>query len=288
MTTEPKQATVPDDIDLFLLVERAILFFGKYKWVFTIAAIIGLLLGYYFYRIIPPTYKSRMIVHSFTLANQEEIQIVKNWNELLAKKEYKSLARELNCPEEVLKKLKKIKADEIQQVFSQVNPNGFIIDVLVTANLVLPILEKGIVYGFENNHYIRERLEMKKAGLRDLILKTSAEIKKLDSAKTTLENIIGGRERPSSSIIIDGSSINRQLIEMNEKLLGFKESLEFTRAVQVLQGLEAFHRPAGPKLIPWLIIGLLFSLAVAWLYAFISSIHEGLKARARERQVNSS
>lgn len=280
MTADHKPSENTDDIDLFILIERAIVFFRKYRLVFIFSALGGMALGFFFYKTIPRTYKSRMVVHSFTLTNQEEIQVVKNWNALLTGGEHSALSSILNTPVEVLGKVKKIKAEEIQQVFSQVNPNGFTIDALVTDNSILPQLQKGLVYGFENNGYIKERLAVKRAGLEELIDKTAAEIKKLDSTKENLENIIGGKGHSSSSLIIDGSSINRQLIEMNEKLLSFRESLKFTNAVQVLQGFEAFRKPAGPHLIPWLIIGLMTGLALAYVYALIHSISSGLKARA--------
>jgi hypothetical protein len=273
-----------EDIDLFLLIERSILFFRKYRWVFIIAIVLGIASGIYFYLTIPKTYRSRMVVHSFFLTNQEEIQIVNNWNDLLKKKEYDPLVKELHCDEALLHKVKLIKAKEIQQVFSQVNPNGFTIDVLVTDNGVLDELQKGLVYGFENNTYIKERLDVKKAAFRELIDKTSEEIQKLDSTKKIVENIISGKERSSPSLIIDGSSVNRQLIEMNEKLLSFRESLEFTKAIQVLQGFEKFSQPDGPKLIPWLVIGLLVFLSMGYIYALISSIKHGLKIRAINRQ----
>ena len=283
MTADQKHAENADDIDLFVLIERAIVFFKKYRLVFILFALGGIALGFFFYKTIPRTYKSRMVVHSFTLTNQEEIQVVKNWNELLTKGEHAALSSILNCPAQVLGKVKKLKAEEIQQVFSQVNPNGFTIDALVTENAILPQLQKGIIYGFENNGYIKERLEVKRAGLKELIDKTAAEIKKLDSTKSNLENIIGGKGHSSSPLIIDGSSINRQLIEMNEKLLSFRESLQFTNAVQVLQGFEAFRKPAGPHLIPWLIIGLMVGLAMGYVFALIHSINTGLQARARKR-----
>jgi hypothetical protein len=57
--------------------------------------------------------------------------------------------------------------------------------------------KKGLVYGFENNAYIKERLDVKKAAFRELIDKTSAEIQKLDSTKKIVENIISGKERSS-------------------------------------------------------------------------------------------
>jgi hypothetical protein len=278
------EAGLSEDIDLFLLIERSICFFRKYRLIFFIAIVLGISSGFFFFLSIAKTYKSRLIVHSFLLTNQEEIQIVSNWNELLKKGERKTLSIAFNCDDSILRKVKRIKAAEIQQVFSQQNPNGFTIDVIVTDNSVLEELQKGLVYGFENSEYIKERLAVKKAALRELIDKTSAEIQKLDSTKKIVENIIGGKGKSSSSLIIDGSSVNRQLIEMNEKLLSFREGLQFTNAVQVLQSFGKFNRPDNPKLIPWLVIGLLVFLSLAYLYALIRSINEGLKTRAARRE----
>jgi hypothetical protein len=276
---EKNLKSASEDIDLLLLIERCVLFFRKYKWTFIIATIAGVVLGTGFYFSLSKVYKSRLIAHSFMLTNQEEIEIVDNWNELLKKKEYTALASAFHCPENILHPLKKIKAEEIQKVFTPSNPNGFSIEVTVTDNAILPELQKGIIYGLENSEYVRERTAIKRANLQELINKTSHEIMKLDSTKETMERIINGQGPSSPSLIIDGSSVNRQLIEMNEKLLYFKESLQFSNAVQVLQSFSRFKQPAGPKLVVWLFIGLLVCLSLAWLYTLFHSISLRLKTR---------
>ena len=280
MTTASKTNIESDDIDLLLLLERSILFFKKYKWVFIAAIVLGLTAGYLFYRSIPKTYKSRLIVHSFILTNQEQLQIVDNWNQLLKKGEYAALSEIFQCSETIFYKVKELTGKEILQVFTPQNPNGFIIDAVVTDNSVLDSLQKGIVLGFENSEYIRERLFLKRQGLNELIEKTTAEIQKLDSTKRIMERIIAGKQSVSSSLIVDGSSINRQLIEMNEKLLSFKESLRFTDAVQVFQNFSKFKRPAGPNLFVWLFLGLVFFVALAYMFALVNSIQAKLRRRA--------
>jgi hypothetical protein len=273
-----------EDIDLLLLLERFILFFKKYKWIFITALVLGIVSGYSFYRfMIPKTYRSRIILHSFILANPEEIQIVNNWNRLLKQKEYKSLALALGCSQNVLARVKDLKAKEIQLAFTPSNPNGFTIDAIVTDNTFLDSLQAAIVYGFENGEYIRDKLKIKKASLTELIDKTTKEILKLDSTKRIMERIIGGNVTSSSSLIVDGSSINRQLIEMNEKLLSFKENLQFTNAVQVLQGFSKFDKPNGPNLVPWLVIGIFFFMVLAWVYTLFSHVNQKLRQRAKER-----
>ena len=270
-----------DDIDLIALVARMISFLKTNKWIFLVATIVtGLLLGYLRYRSLPTVYKSRLIIHSFILTNQNDIQIVANWNALLKSGDCKALSGTLNLAEDVLGKVKQIKAEEIQKVFTPTNPNGFTIDVFVTDNSILEDLEKGIVYGFDNSDYVKDRLIAKRNRLRELIDKTGIELKKLDSTKKLIENIISGRGSSSSSLIVDASNINRQWIEMNEKFLSLKEELEFTNAVQVLQGFSKFKKPAGPNLYLWLFLGLISSLCIACICTLVLSINRQFKKRS--------
>ena len=278
--------TVPqtEDIDLLLLIERSVLFFRKYKWIFIIAALLGISLGIFGYFAITKTYKSRLILHSFILTNPEQIEIINNWNNLLKKKEYDELAAAFNCNKNIFHRLKQMKVSEIQKVYSPNNPNGYYIDVIVTNNSVLDELQKGIFSGLENNEYIKRRLAARRADLQEMIGKVQQEIIKLESTKTQMEKIIGGKEKSSSSLIIDGSSINRQWIDMTERLLGYRQELKFTSAAQVLQSFSKFKKPAGPKLVPLIVLGLILFLAIAYLYALYSSVKEKLKARSLSRK----
>jgi LPS O-antigen subunit length determinant protein (WzzB/FepE family) len=276
----------PEDIDIILLMERAILFFKRYRNLFIGSAIAGIALGLIFFFCLPKSYKSKMIVHSFMLTNQEEIEISSNWNDLLKSGEYETLSHILICRKETLQKVKSIKTAEIQKVFTPVNPNGFSVEVTVADNGILSELEKGIVFGFENSPYVRDRIETKKAELKDLINKTSTEVLKLDSTKELIENILKGKGSSSSSFIINGSDINRQWIDMNQKLLSLKEELQFTSAVQVLQDFSSFSHPAGPKASVWVIVGLLVFLSLAYLYALFNSISGKIRNKPESKSLS--
>ncbi len=273
-----------DDIDLVALLERSILFFKKNKWIFLAAILLGLLLGFLRYRSLPVVYKSRLILQSTILTNQNDIQIVANWNALLKSGDYTALATAFNLNEDIICKVKQIKAEEILKVFTPTNPNGFTIDVLVTDISTLADLQKGIVFGFDNSDYVKDKLIAKRIRLRELIDKTSIELKKLDSTKKAVENIINGKGSGSSSLIIDGSNFNRLWIELNEKLLSLKEELNFSNAVQVLQSFSQFRKPAGPNLFVWLFLGLISCLSIAYLYALLRSINQKLKNRTLIRK----
>lgn len=274
-----------DDIDLVVLLERSISFLKKYKWVFIAAAIIGLVAGFLCYRSLPKVYKSRLILQSTILSNQNAIQIVTNWNALLKSGEHTELAAAFNCKEDMLNKVKEIKAEEIQKIFTPNNPNGFILTAMVTDVSILDDLQKGIVYGFNNSESVKDKLDSKRNRLRELIDKTNAEIQRLDSTNRTVGNILNGN-RSGSSLMIDVSGISRQLIELNEKNLFFKEELKFTNAIQILQGFSKFKRPVGPNLFVWLFLGLAFCFSIAFLYTLFSSVNQKLKRSIRLPKVS--
>jgi|ERR1043165_9053232 hypothetical protein len=271
---------LPDDIDLFVLIERTILFFKKYKWIFLVAFLLGLATGIVSYKKLPNVYKSRLVLQSFTLSNPNFIQIIDNWNSLLKKGEHKSLAEAFNCSEKTLSEVKQIKASEVQKIFTQNNPNGIYIDVFIRDNALLPELQNGIIYGLENNEYVKQQLGVKRENLRQLIKQVSIEITKLDSTKNKVERIIGSRQGGSSSLMIDVSGLHGQLIGLNEKLLSLQQDLKFTSAVQVLQSFSKFSKPAGPNLIVTLGVSIIGFLALAYIVTLIRSINTRLKNRS--------
>jgi len=279
--------TQPDDIDLFALFERSLLFFKRNRWILLTGTLLGVLVGFLKYSSLPTIYKSRMIVSSSLLSNQNYIQIAANWNALLKSGDHATLAVLFNTHDNVLEKVKQIKAEEIQKIFSVNNPNGFIIDVWITDISMLDKLQKGILYGFDNSDYVKDRLMAKRNKLHELIKKTSYEIKWLDSTKKMVENILVGKETSSSPLIVDGSSISRQLVDIHEKLLSYEEELRFTDAVQVLQSFSKFKNPAGPNLYKWLLLGLISGLSVSYLIALFRSVNQKLKTRARLQALSS-
>jgi hypothetical protein len=281
MNIASKNTEISDDIDLLVLIERSLAFVKRYKWTFILAVLLGLSAGYLFYRSQPRVYKSKMILHSFLLTNQELIAIGENWNELLRKHEYPTLAKLFNCSESMLRQVKQIKPQEIQKIFTPTNPNGFYVNVTVTDNAILDSLEKAIVYGYQNTPYIRQKVDLKVSNLQQLIATTTREIEKLDSTRQVFENIIRGKNQISASLMVDGSGFNKQIIETNQKLMGFKEDLKFSEAIQVFQGFNSFSKPAGPKLYVWLTLGLILFLSLAYLYALLDSINTGLRNRRR-------
>jgi prefoldin subunit 5 len=270
------QHTYSDDIDLVILLERLILYFRKYRKYFIIAIFAGIVLGISAYFIFPKLYKSRMILHSSFVTNPEQIQIIDNWNKFLERHEYEYLSTIFNCKENLLHKLSNIEAAEIQKVFTPNNPNGFYVDVKVTDNSTLDELQQGIVYGLENTEYIKARVAARKDDLKKMIEKVNVEINKLDSTKTTIEEMINKKEKNPTSLLVDVSGINAQAIALHEKLLSYQEDLRFADGIIVLQGFSKLKTPVSFSWKVLVILGLILSLSVTYVYTLIRQVNEKL------------
>jgi hypothetical protein len=263
-----------DDLDLITLVEKIISFCSSYGRLIATSSIAGILLGALLFLITPKQYSSTLLLHSFTLTNTEYINIIENWNELLKKGEYDALSKDFDCDPQMLKKVSKISASEIQKLYIQNNPNGFMVEVLVKDTGVLDELQKGIVHGLENGGYLKEKLNSKKANLTQLIEKVKSEIIKLDSTKKNIENSINNNTKSSSSFIIDISNITGQMMTLNEKLIGYEEDLRFTSAVQVLHDFAKFKNPESPKLFKSLLLGFIAGFVIGYflaIYKYVKS-----------------
>ena len=233
------------------------------------------------YRISPKEYSSTLILHARIITNQEQLEIVKSWNELLRKGEYDILASVLNCDAAISEKSQEISGEEIQKLYVPDNPNGFTIEVLVSDTGILERLQQAIVYGLQNNEYIKERIASRKSNLNALIQKVKTEISALDSTKSNVENIINNKNQNQSKFIIDVTGINRQLIELDEKLYGYQDELKFVNAIQVLQNFNKLKYPENPKLLPSLFIGLIAGVFIGYFVALYRYMKRKLRKRAK-------
>ena len=275
------QNTASDDIDLINIVERAFLFFRRYQVVFIIAIMVGVALGCFRYYTSGKIYKSRLILHSSFLTNLEEIEIITYWNELLKRDEYKALAQSFNCDESLLHEVVSIEGSEILKNYSASNPNGFYIDARIKNNAILPGLQKALVYGLNNTEYVKQRLSLRKKDVETLIDKVTVEIQKLDSLKKSIETVITSKEQNATSLIFNIPGVNKEFIDMNEKLLNYREELQFSSSgIQVLQSFVPLNTPVSISLKVMILLGILFCLFIAVISTIVHSVSQRLKKRA--------
>jgi hypothetical protein len=270
-----------DELDLIVVVEKMVAFFNRFFYILIIFPTIGIIAGFVLFLSTPKKYTSELVLHSYILTNLENIQIIENWRVLLTKKEYNTLAGIWNCNPNLIKKINKISTQEIQKLYVQDNPHGFIVQVTVKDTSILDDLQKGIVYGLENTDYVKQKLIIKRANLTELIEKVKDEIAKLDSTKLVVENILNNKNKSSSSLFVDITSINSGIITLNEKLLNYKEQLKFASAIQVLQNFNKFSHPEGRNGLLLLFVGAIIGLVIGYLTSLVIAVRQKLIERRK-------
>jgi hypothetical protein len=271
----------PDELDLIVVVEKMVAFFNRFFYLLIIFPTIGIIAAFLLFLSTQRKYTSELVLHSYILTNLENIQIIENWKVLLKKKEYNTLAGIWNSNRDLIKKVNKISTEEIQKLYVQDNPHGFIVRVTVEDTSILDNLQHGIVYGLENTEYVKERLITKRANLVELIEKVKGEIAKLDSTKLTVENILNNKNKSSSSLFVDITSINSGIINLNEKLLNYKEQLKFASATQVIQSFNKFSHPEGRNGLLLLFVGAIIGLVIGYLTSLIIAVRRKLIERSK-------
>ncbi len=269
-----------DEIDLLHFTERCIRLFKKYKLIITLSILGGIVTGIAISSILPKQYQSRIILRSNYLTNAEQIQIVESWNDLAKRHEYKTLSAIFHQPETVLKKLTSLEAGEVQKFFTPNNPNGFFIDAKVTDNAVLEKIQDGITHGLSNGSYIKKRVASRTENLQQLITEATIETAKLDSTKKNIEEMITQRNGNNFSVMVDISGINRQLIDMKEKLLDYKDQLKFMQGVLVLQDFTPLNTPVSLGWKTLGVLGLLFGIFISVVIVTIKEITHKLSKQA--------
>jgi len=270
-----------DELDLIVLFEKLVLFLKRFAKVLICFTLIGIITGIALFLSAVRKYPSTLILHSSTLTNLENIQIIGSWKDLFKKQEHQVLSAILDCNPVTLKKIVSISAEEIQKLYVADNPHGFIVKVVVKDPSILDELQKGIIHGLENNEYIKERIAVKRSNLTQLIEKVTGEITKLDSTKLAVENIINNKKNNSSSLMVDVSSINSELINLNEKLLKYKEELKFANAVQLLQKFNKLRKPESRKGPLLLTVGAIAGFLLGYIVSLFMYVRKKLIERRK-------
>lgn len=259
-----------DDIDLIVVLERISRFLsGNIKYLVT-TAIVGLICGVVIYFTLPKSYSSTMILRTQVLSNTEEIEIVSSWNNLLGNGEYVVLSKTLNCSTDLITNLKSIKAESILNLLP--TTSAFTVTVLVKDTSILEELQNAIIFGLENNEYVKAKVNFKRDNTTQMIASITQEIARLDSTKKKIESSSTGKSASPASFIVDISDVNVQMITLREKLYQNQETLKFVDAIQIMQKFEKFERPASPHLSILMFSGFVGGLFLGLVISIVKNV----------------
>jgi hypothetical protein len=259
-----------DDLDLLLIIKKAVTFLRKNFWKLLGASLAGLLVGAAFFFTLPKKFTSRILLESTLLINTDNRAIVENWDQMLKPSGYPHLMQEFNCRREIVENLKSITAESLNP--QNEGGTSFAITVSVVDTTLLDQLQSALVRGLTQGEYVREQVNVRKEGLQQQLDKVLMELQKLDSPKEFIGSVSNSGKKEGDPLILDISNFSVQRQTLVEKEAGLRERLAFNEAIYVLQGFSATKGPK-PGMMTLLGIGLAGGFLLGYFFLLAASVN---------------
>ena len=154
------------------------------------------------------------------------------------------------------------------------NKNAYQISVLVYDPEIVRPLDTALVRYFNNNNYIKRRIEINKTNLTDRKNKLVKESRKLDSIKTVLfqnYQALGQKSRGSNNVILSDESLTNPLevfkqdLEFHTEIQQIEKELYLSSDFEVVDGFTTFKEPESASLTDILVISFFLSILMGYL-----------------------
>jgi len=251
-------ATISDEIDLQELAVRAILYFKKHFIFVAISTVVGVILSIAAFISLPEIYESRMIILSDLLTESYSKEITKSLKNLIKESNTPILASRLGLTEGDAAQISSIEIEGLKKESGSEKESDRTI-FIVTANIkskeILPKLQNGVIQFLRNNEFVKVRVRQRKEECQSMIKKIGLEMRSLDSLKKRLFLGEPVYAKSSEMLLVDPTSIYSKIIELNKEQIKYKNDLELSDSIQLIEGFTVFQKPAEPKLSILLLIG---------------------------------
>lgn len=237
-----------DEIDLLELLAKAILIAKKNFLLIVSMFFLGLVLGVGFNQLAAKKYGSSMLITSDVITESYAKELIKTLNGIRGDGNLKLLSEKLHLSIEDIKKIRLLKVKSAIERLDGIQERDRIYLTLsaeVSNVDVLPNLETALVAYFENNPFVKIRVENKRVLYSKLNEQISKEIEDLEKIK---ENILKGSLSRDNSFTLDPSAINGRIIDLTRWSLENENNLKTLNSVQIVEGFTAYQEPISPKL----------------------------------------
>jgi capsular polysaccharide biosynthesis protein len=171
---------------------------------------------------------------------------------------YKMLAEKLGISEEEARAIARI------QVRNKSTQNNFYtadISLRVYQPEAIPKISEGIMNFFEQNDFVKNRVEVMKKELEDFTSNGERELMRLDSVKQALRKVLEKHGSISNNIIFP-SNIHLEAVMINEKVYQARQNLKLIKGVELLAQPAVPASPSNPSKFLLLFTGLLVGIVL--------------------------
>jgi len=234
-----------EEIDLIDLIIKIYKFFKKrYLLILlciVVSAVLGVLSNFLFFK---PRYQSTMIISSRSMTTSEVAGIISTLDDFAYEENTEELAKLLNIPEKLAKKIVKVEAVPNREFQKNVEKDfrkdsTIAIKLEVTERNEWKTYEKAILDYLENTPHIKKKTLLYKESQERLLQQVRKEIKHLDSLKKIIE--AGGTSK--SQFIVNSGIISSEIVNLSHKENEIKMALFFADEFQIVKSFDNFKKP---------------------------------------------
>jgi uncharacterized protein involved in exopolysaccharide biosynthesis len=245
--------------EVFLIIKKRV------KVIISIVLVALLLTGVVSY-FMKPTFQSTFTVKCPTISNSSDIaekvlitdiaeKLISELDLLRKDKSFKEISSKLNIDEKKVMDLVSLSAKIMQ------NENNFVVIVMEVRNpSEINVFKNGILYYFNQNQYVSDRITLRKEDLISLSSEIQSKITDLENLKNIVLSQIkrgGSRTLGFNPIEMDSNIIN-----LGQKLLELKTEIKLLRGFEIGAEPGMPKEPLRPKMMLYIIIAGIVSLII--------------------------
>jgi hypothetical protein len=237
-----------DEIDLVELLVKIVLLVKRNLIQIILFFVIGTGLGYAYASLAPKVYESKMLVSSEILTESYSEKLFENLQSLIQEQNYSSVAPMIGLSPEEVESLSKIKIESAlkDKPPSEDEKKFFLITVELTDQSILAKLQTGFLNYFEQNDFVKLRVDAKRKLHTEVISKIDEEIKSLEKFKTEIGD--GSFfSRTKGDIMFDPTTVNSKIVALTQEREALNEKLALIRSIEIVEGFTKFDKPIWPK-----------------------------------------
>jgi len=239
--------------------------------------ILGVAIGFLNVKSAPKHFESKMVVYSEILTYPVAGELIETLDELIHD-DPALLSRKLGLSENQGSKIREISISPVGEVAPTfpIDIKYLRIKVLVDDQNLLDTLQGALLEYFEQNHFVKIRVDQRKAYYLQLIRDLDQELQSLETLK---QNNYSGNfiERAKGNVMFDPTTVNSKIIALKEDRIIYSNNLELVNSVQIVEGLtENNHLVSEPRKFTMVSCGLI-GLILAFLVIGSRALYDAIK-----------
>ena len=274
MTTQNFQE---EDISIKEQFLKLVTLINNYLKTVVISLFFGFALGLTLFLIKKPIYFSSMIISTGIIDLPSGRNLILTLQNLIDEKNFSEISKKLSLEESSVKKLKRIKLENIFEVYNETETKTVKISVEVTDIKILPNLQKGILKYLENNPYVKKRIDIKIKSYNAKIFFLQNELDQIEKLKN---DIVKGQifdEKFGNVMLLNPFTIYKELVDLFDQKLQSERDLLLVQNFQIIEGFTPFQKPVSPKLGPNILFGVTIGLTICITIIVFDKINKLIK-----------